>query len=161
MDELLNEEFTVQFDEITQREFERFVQEVGEEILKKARETGKKKASGKLFVGHLPLEKGETMLWHIREQYVPCIWEAITNRYGLAPTEERGIQFDLSIAESAEHGKQAWFALCDKYNGAKTPTFTRFVFGLTDYLKPHGIAVACKPCRKSTEVTEIKYKSGK
>lgn len=161
MNELLTEEFTLQFDEITQKEFERFVEEVGEEILKKAKATGKTKASGKLFLSPAHLDKKETFVWHIDEQFLPVIWEAMTNDYGLAPIEDRGIQFDLSIAESAEHGKQAWFALRDKYSGAKTPTFTRFNFALTDYLKPHGISVVCKPCRKNTEVTEIKYKSVK
>lgn len=161
MDELLTEEFTMQFDEITQKEFERFVEEVGEEILKKISATGKAKTSGKLFVGNTPLVKQETFVWYIDEQFIPVIFEALTNDYGLAPTEDRGVRFDLSIAESTATGKQAWFALRDKYSGAKTPTFTRFTFALTDYLKPHGITISCKPCRKSTEITEIKYKTVK
>ena len=157
MDELLNEEFTIRFDEITQNEFERFVEEVGEEILRKVNATGKAKVSGKLFVGHTPLAKQETFIWHIDEQFLPIIWEALTNDYGLAPTQNSGVRFDLAIAENAKEGKQAWFALRDKYNGAKTPTFARFSFALRDYLKPHGITISCKPCRKSTEITEIKY----
>ena len=64
MDELLTEEFTMQFDEITQKEFERFIEEVGEEILKKISATGKAKASGKLLVGNTPLAKQENFSWY-------------------------------------------------------------------------------------------------
>lgn len=161
MDELLTEEFTIQFDNAMQNEFERFVAEVGENILRQISATEKEKATGKLFVGQTPLAKQETLIWQIDPQVVPMIWEVATNDFGLAPTEEKGVRFDVSLAES-EDGKQlAWFALRDKYNGAKTPTFSRFVFALTDYLKPRGIAIKCRLHRKLPDTVEIKYKKVK
>ena len=147
MNELLNEEFTIQFDKAMLGEFERFIADVGENILDKTRASGKAKPKGTLFVGHTPIEKKDTLLWHIDSKYVPMIWETMTNDYGLAPMEDSGVRFEFSLAENENGEKQAWFALCDKYNKAPTSTFTRFVFGLNDYLKPHGFSVICKPCK--------------
>lgn len=160
MDELLTEDFTIAFNEIMQNEFERFIADVGERILEKVRANSKTKVKGSLFVGHTPLDKKETMLWHIDEKFLPMIWEAVTNDYGLAPTEDGGVTLDFAVEETEALGKQAWFTLFDKYNGAKTPTFTHFAFGLSDYLKPYGIETVCKPHPKNG-VTEIKFNTVK
>ena len=156
MSEFLSKEFTLEFIENTQKEFERFVEEIGEEIIERVSVNGKKK--GVLYVGPIPLAKKETIIWQIDKQYIPIVWEALTSDYSLVPIEEREAQLDLSIAEDEKLGKQAWFALCDPYNGNPTPTLTHFAFALNDYLKESKITVVCKPCKKATQVTEIKYR---
>ena len=160
MDELLSEEFTLEFYKMLQDEFERFVADVGERIVEKVRQNSKTKVSGTLFVGQQPLTKKETMLWTINEEFLPMIWEAVTNDYGFAPVEDTIAPLDFNVEETEAFGKQAWFALYDKYSGVKTPTFTQFCFGLRDYLKPYGIEAACKVLPKKG-VTEIKFKTVK
>ena len=160
MDEFLSEKFTIQFYERLQDEFERFVADVGECIVEKVRKNNKTKVKGTLFVGHKPLDKKETFLWHIDEQFLPMIWEVVTNDYGLATVEDPVSSLNFNVEETEAFGKQAWFALYDKYSGVQTPTFTHFCFALRDYLKPYGIDAVCKTLPKKG-VTEISYKTVK
>ena len=157
MAEFLSEDFLERYNTIIQNEFERFVAQTGDYIInavQPAVNAGKKSAKGKFFIGADQLGNKPTFTWQIAEEFIPIVWQVFSADINADP-HELTVQ-DLFVIED-DKGKRAWFAMRNAYNGATTPSFTRFCFALTDYLAPHGITVTAKKVSSSVHHIQIAY----